>query len=355
MSLPVALRFLLTALAASLLSAALAIHMVPFAHLSTEVRTEVFFSFWGGDFAGVMVTVPMLLMLHHWVQVKTHAGKTRLSSAIPQTIVRDTALLSALAAAVTLLVILIPHLVGSQVRVDVLTLLPILLAGLWRGALPAFLVAILVSLLEVFVRPLLGIPAGLSIDLQLLIAMGVAVALLSGASHDDRQFEWQRASVDALTGLANHGYFVDRLELEIKRSSRSGKPFALLYLDLDGFKAINDRLGHAAGDELLAKTARRLLSKVRQTDAVARIGGDEFTIIFSEVEQRKDVERLAQSLLEAVASPLILGAETVSVSVSIGIAHSPQDGGSAKALMHAADQAMYRAKAAGKNRFAFGT
>ena len=352
-SVPVALRFLITAFTASLLSASVAIHMAPFNTLPPDKTADVFFSFWGGDFAGLMVSVPVLLMLHKVVKLAKQSSNTGWSTIFAGQInLRDTLMLSAFGIIITLLAILIPPLFDSEVRVDVLILLPVLLAGLWRGAFVAFLVAMQVSLLQVFVRPYLGIPAGLTIDLQLLIAMNAAVALLAGAAHDDKHFEWERANFDSLTGLANHSYFVDRLEHEINRVSRNHKVFALFYLDLDGFKTINDTLGHAAGDELLRKIAKRLLQSVRSTDTVARLGGDEFAIILSETGSHKDVERLAQTLLESIVRPVHLDQHSVHVTASIGIAYCPEHGTSAKELMHTADMAMYQSKAKGKNRFA---
>jgi diguanylate cyclase (GGDEF)-like protein len=352
LSLPIAIRFLLTAFAASLLSAAFTLRIPPFNTLPPEVIAEVFFSFWGGDFAGVMVTVPIVLMLHHTLALARRAtGGSWRSVVLERLGLHDALWLTGIGVGVTLFAIFTPHLLGADVRIDVLILLPVLLAGLWRGALAGFAVAVQVCLLEVFVRPLLGMPIGLTIDLQMLIVMSAAVALLAGAAHDDKQFEWRRANFDALSGLANRSCFEDRLNVEFKRSWRNQHPFALLYLDLDGFKAINDTLGHRTGDDLLRQTAVRLSSAVRETDTVARLGGDEFAIILSEADDPQVVERLAQSLVEAVASPYLFGAETAMVSVSIGIAYSPKDGASPVELMHAADQAMYAAKAQGKNRF----
>lgn len=352
LSQPVALRFLLTAFASSLLSALVTLRLPPFDALQPEQVADVFFSFWGGDFAGVMVTVPILLTLHHAIALARRSSGARLKSVLVEQLgLHDALWLSGLAVGTSLFTMLTPRLLDSQVRIDVLVLLPVLLAGLWRGALAGFVVAMLVSLLEIFARPYLGMPGGLSFDLQLLIVMNAAVALLAGAAHDDKRFEWQRANFDVLTGLANRSCFEDRLNLEFKRSFRKGQPFALLYLDLDGFKKVNDTLGHRAGDDMLRQTAQRLQACVRETDTVARLGGDEFAIILSEIGDPAVVERLAGIMVEAVSRPYRIGGELAHVSASIGIAYSLQHGVSPIALMHSADQAMYNAKAMGKNRF----
>ena len=313
----------------------------------------MFFSFWGGDFAGLMVTVPIVLMLHHaFTLAREGAGQELKGLLVERLGLRDAVWLSVLAVLVTMFAILTPHALNSQHRIDEIVLLPVLLAGLWRGAFAGFAVAMQVCLMEIFGRQFLGIPINLATDLQLLIVMNAAVALLAGAAHDDKQFEWHRANIDALTGLANRSCFEDRLKLEFRRSFRTRQRFALLYLDLDGFKQINDTFGHRTGDDTLRQTAKRLTAIVRDMDTVARLGGDEFAIILSETGDPAVAERVARSAVEAIARPFHLGGHTAHVSVSVGIAYSEVHGSSPTSLMHSADQAMYAAKAQGKNRFA---
>ena len=353
LTLPLAFRFLLTALAASLLSAALAINMNPFRGLSQELKADVFFSFWGGDFAGVVVTVPILLMLQ---QLFRRYQLSDRSLSVFLLVARakwmDALLMCGFGAVMILLAIVLPYMLGSDASVDMLALLAVMVAGLTRGTIVAFLVAMVVSLIEIFARPLLGIPLGMTIDVQLLIAMSAAVALLTGAAHDDREYAWQKANFDSLTGLANHSCFVDRLEHEIQRTARSHKPFTLMYLDLDGFKEVNDLYGHAAGDDVLRKTAARLRRLVRASDTVARLGGDEFAVVLSETGDPAQAEALAQKMLETVARAIpIQGNLEVSVTASVGLVFVGPDDSSAKQLMHRADMAMYQSKREGKNRF----
>ncbi|MBS3666665.1 GGDEF domain-containing protein [Halomonas boliviensis] len=164
---------------------------------------------------------------------------------------------------------------------------------------------------------------------------------------------WHNAHHDLLTGLPNRRLFLDRLEQEIKHAKRLGKPISLLFMDLDGFKQVNDSFGHEAGDRLLSVVAERLNVCVRESDTVARLGGDEFTVILTGVEQRKDVERVAQSIVEALAMPFPIEPRPVHISVSIGISCYPQAASTPGALLEAADKAMYRAKKAGANRVCF--
>ncbi|KKO10140.1 hypothetical protein LCGC14_0026720 [marine sediment metagenome] len=164
---------------------------------------------------------------------------------------------------------------------------------------------------------------------------------------------WHSAHHDLLTGLPNRRLFLDRLEQEIKHAKRRSQTLALLFLDLDGFKKINDSLGHEAGDQVLTAVAKRLTESVRENDTVARLGGDEFTVILTGIEQRKDVEVVAQNIMGAIAMPFQIARQGVQISVSIGISLYPQDASLPEVLLEAADQAMYTAKKAGANRMYF--
>ncbi|MFZ2157503.1 MAG: GGDEF domain-containing protein, partial [Bradyrhizobium sp.] len=156
---------------------------------------------------------------------------------------------------------------------------------------------------------------------------------------------------DSLTGLPNRLLFNDRLHQALSLAKRDSRQFALLYLDLDKFKPVNDRLGHAAGDELLQAVAARIRSEVRESDTVARIGGDEFALILPDVARREEAETVARKIVATVAAPFRLGGQgpSVDIGTSIGIALYPVDGRDTDALVTAADAAMYRAKEAGNS------
>jgi diguanylate cyclase (GGDEF)-like protein/PAS domain S-box-containing protein len=161
------------------------------------------------------------------------------------------------------------------------------------------------------------------------------------------------AYYDALTELPNRSLFRDRLDQAIKNSRRDSQPLALLFIDLDRFKEVNDTLGHVVGDELLVDAAQRIVSCVRGSDTVARLGGDEFTVILPGLEDRPAIERLAGKIVEALAAPFVLGESTAYVSASIGISVYPDDADDLDALIRAADKAMYEAKALGRNKARF--
>ncbi|MBP6332822.1 MAG: diguanylate cyclase [Aminivibrio sp.] len=158
-----------------------------------------------------------------------------------------------------------------------------------------------------------------------------------------------RAYHDALTGLANRDLFSARLQETLDRK----EPVAVLFMDLDGFKGVNDTLGHDVGDRLLQKIARRLKLEVSEGDTVARMGGDEFTIVVPSPSSRESVAGLAERILRSVAKKALLEGKEISVTASIGISLFPEDGTTVQDLMKHADVAMYTAKDRGKNRFAF--
>lgn len=156
------------------------------------------------------------------------------------------------------------------------------------------------------------------------------------------------ARYDTLTGLPNRAYFHERLSEEMSRARRRRSPFALLFLDLDRFKTVNDSLGHEAGDLLLQETAGRIKQGVREYDFVARLAGDEFTVILPEVAETEDAASVAGRIVATLAEPFDLAGKVIEVTTSIGISFFPNDGTDPAALVKNADAAMYQAKQAGK-------
>jgi diguanylate cyclase (GGDEF)-like protein/PAS domain S-box-containing protein len=173
---------------------------------------------------------------------------------------------------------------------------------------------------------------------------------ISDRKRAEEQIEFH-AYHDVLTHLPNRKLFTDRLTQSISRARRANKPLAVMFVDLDHFKSINDTLGHEAGDELLLEMAIRLRANVREDDTVARLGGDEFTIILAELRQPEDAVSVAEKIIKAVEQPLSIAGTSIEVSASIGIALYPDDGSDAESLLRNADSAMYRAKEAGRNTY----
>jgi diguanylate cyclase (GGDEF)-like protein/PAS domain S-box-containing protein len=163
----------------------------------------------------------------------------------------------------------------------------------------------------------------------------------------------RRAHYDALTGVPNRLLFRDRLEQEMKHAGSDSHGMALLFIDLDRFKEVNDLLGHDAGDALLAHAARRIARCLRPGDTLARLGGDEFTVILTGTAEVKHAEETAQKIIDVLRAPFRIGIEQVIISASIGVTLYPGDGDHPEELMRNADHAMYRSKAAGRNRLSF--
>ncbi len=183
------------------------------------------------------------------------------------------------------------------------------------------------------------------------------IALFSDITEKKQADEiiWQQANYDTLTSLPNRRLFRDRLKQELRRSHRDNKELALLFIDLDHFKEVNDSFGHDAGDLLLVEAAQRIVRSVRETDTVARLGGDEFTVTLPGLGDPGAIERIATAILHALEEPFTLHSEIAYVSGSIGITQFPADAHDMEALLKNADQAMYAAKIAGRNGYSWFT
>jgi diguanylate cyclase (GGDEF)-like protein len=155
---------------------------------------------------------------------------------------------------------------------------------------------------------------------------------------------------DELTGLPNRRLFQDRLASTLERARRTGSQAALLLVDLDRFKLVNDTAGHHIGDELLKHVGRLFVSRVRRTDTVARTGGDEFSVVLEEPMNRADAIRVAGNLTQLLDPPILIEGNTVRIGASVGIAIFPDDGGDAESLCIAADLRMYVGKRAARGR-----
>jgi diguanylate cyclase (GGDEF)-like protein len=162
-----------------------------------------------------------------------------------------------------------------------------------------------------------------------------------------------QALTDELTGLPNRRLFSDRVTQALSRAQRDGDVVALVYLDLDGFKLVNDSLGHSIGDALLGQVAERLRARIRKADTLARIGGDEFTVVLTQLHHRDEARIVAKTLLDALTPPFQVDGHEISLRASAGISVSSGDACDASELLQEADSAMYAAKRQGKNRMLY--
>jgi diguanylate cyclase (GGDEF)-like protein len=199
--------------------------------------------------------------------------------------------------------------------------------------------------------PLMVLP---DLLIQATMGLGMVVRLLEEERKQllaaSEQIE-HLAYHDVLTGLPNRNLFLDHLRLALALAEREGRQVAVLFLDLDRFKTINDSLGHASGDELLRTVADRLRACLRQGDTVARLGGDEFTILLPEVAAEQDAVRVAEKLLDRIRQPMVLQSREIVVTGSIGLSRFPEDGDAPEELVKKADVAMYQAKQVGRDGY----
>ncbi|HWE86847.1 MAG TPA: GGDEF domain-containing protein [Terracidiphilus sp.] len=205
--------------------------------------------------------------------------------------------------------------------------------------------------------------------MQMVSLGGVSVVLLSfairSALMQDRQERYlaalrasqqqlqRQAHYDELTELPNRRMFYEQLERALALAKREGWQAAVLYLDLDGFKPVNDRYGHAVGDELMAQAAKRMQGRVRKSDTLARMGGDEFTLVVAHLNTCEDAGRLASELQGLLNEPFMVDGHPIVISASIGVAVFPKDSMQPEELVERADQAMYRAKRSGPGTMAY--
>ncbi len=183
------------------------------------------------------------------------------------------------------------------------------------------------------------------------------IAIFSDITDKKRNEEiiWRQANYDVLTGLPNRRLFHDRLMQELKREEREQQSLALMFIDLDHFKEVNDTLGHEAGDNLLVQASKRIAGCIRESDTLARLGGDEFTVILPGLYDPKRLGALADNIISVLAKPFSIGETSAYVSASIGITLYPQDADNLSSLLKNADQAMYVAKSRGRNQYSYFT
>ncbi len=177
---------------------------------------------------------------------------------------------------------------------------------------------------------------------------------ITGRKRSEAELEL-KASRDTLTGLLNRRAFEEELDRSVLLAQEKGSPLAVLFIDLDGFKPINDTHGHAVGDEVLRTVARRVAAAVRTTDRVGRLGGDEFVVLVGSLHDPGEAEGTAERILQSLREPVRTGGLEIPIAVSIGVAAlEARDGGSASELLARADQAMYEAKQSGGSRWSWG-
>lgn len=230
-----------------------------------------------------------------------------------------------------------------------------------RARMVALTVAVLLAPLTLAVQLTFGLSldtwavvvSSMALFLLVVARMGMAIReVVATASQRDRlqRVLSHEVAHDSLTGLANRASVLGQIESALHRGQRAGTLSALLFIDLDRFKSVNDKFGHLVGDEVLCETARRMRAAVREGDTVGRLGGDEFVVLLELLRSETEAVDLADRIVEALAAPITVGGVTITGGASIGIAYSMDAGTNARRLLHEADVASYRAKASGRGR-----
>ncbi|MFN3581698.1 MAG: diguanylate cyclase domain-containing protein [Pseudomonas sp.] len=199
---------------------------------------------------------------------------------------------------------------------------------------------------EYILSPVLFDEKGPSESVEAVVGIARDITLRKAAEDQS----WHHANFDMLTGLPNRRLFLDRLQQDLRYAERAKTPLAVMFIDLDDFKNVNDSMGHDSGDQLLRLAAQRLNSCVRESDTVARMGGDEFTVTLSTISSKNHVMSVAKKIIDELSRPFSLDGNNLCISASVGVAVYPTDATEPKLLIKAADLAMFQAKQAGRNR-----
>jgi diguanylate cyclase (GGDEF)-like protein len=309
-----------------------------------------FLSFWGGDFAGVMITVPAFLILHRLLRHPLNGNAWNIIGTVRAAKPLSVMLYALFGLAIALFSVALPAVLKVDTRMSILILFPVVLAGLSRGTIVGFLVAAVSCAGLLAAGSVYAFNINEPVEVQLILALAAALALMAGAAHDDKAHAWTLATFDAVTGLPNRYMLMDRLDQALANSRRTKTTMAVMYIDLDHFKAVNDTLGHHAGDQLLKQAGDRIRRAVRRSDTVARLGGDEFVVVLASVDSAEGADHVALNVLSALEQPFSLGARTAAISASIGVTVHPGNDLPAEDFLRQADLAMYQAKTRGRNR-----
>jgi len=304
---------------------------------------QVAFTWWFGNTMGQLLITPLLLLLYH---CRKNFHPLEIASVM---------LFFALLYYLLVSLFMIEHVALLMT----ITLLLTLLLTIYRDMLYGLIATLTLSVTALTLAHLNQTVNSIDhlIDINFFILAHILLVLTIGTLFREKEEAKERlqsiAHYDYLTGIPNRHLLEESVHEAIHRSEKNNELSAICFLDLDGFKEVNDTLGHDAGDEVLKRVVSRIQSQIRHHDRLVRLGGDEFVLILSDLKHTEEIAPLLERILRAVDRPIDLGEQAVSVSLSIGVAHYPVDATSCEQLVKAADQAMYRAKAEGKNRFLF--
>lgn len=304
-------------------------------------------SFFVGNLTGGITAIPIFLLFHQFWKL----GRRGFISLLLDNVLKPqkvTALLIIIV--LTALVIQLGKIDEQFSKYYYLILIPIVWStvkwGLGNGLVFAFIGNLFALSLFIF----LGYSNYAVFEVQIMFSISIVTVILIGLVHDQKDHFYHRAMYDDLTGLSNMRLFREVCFTSIARAKRKGHESSVLFIDIDGFKLVNDTFGHKAGDEMLQKLGQEIKHCVRDSDNVARFGGDEFVIFLDETSDEKASE-VAKKLINQLAHPFRTHGDAVKLGVSIGISIYPRDGSDINTLIKKSDEAMYRAKKEGKSTY----
>lgn len=304
-------------------------------------------SFFVGNLTGGITAIPIFLLFHQYWKL----GRRGFISLLLNNIFKPKRV------AALLIIIVLTAVVIQLGKIDeqfskyyYLILIPIVWSTVKWGFGNGLVFAFIGNLFALSLFILLGYSHYGIIEVQIMFSISIVTVILIGLVHDQRDHFYHRAMYDDLTGLANMRLFREVCFTSIARAKRKGHESSILFIDIDGFKLVNDTFGHKAGDEILQQLGQEIKHCVRESDSVARFGGDEFVIFLDETSEEKAAE-VSEKIINQLAHPFWLDADSVKLGVSIGISIYPRDGADINTLIKRSDEAMYLAKKEGKSTY----
>ncbi|MCK0165631.1 diguanylate cyclase [Marinobacter sp. S6332] len=304
--------------------------------------------FFVGNLTGALTALPLFVLYFY---VKSSGWKRLRSTLVDEVLKPDKLTAFLIIISLSFLVVSLGKFSENYSSYYYLILVPIIWTSVKWGLGIGLMYAFIGNLLTLSFYVMFGYSHHGMLEVQLIFAMSIISTVLIGLVHEQKNIFYQESIYDELTGLANMRLFRKLSEAMIASAQRNEENVALLFIDIDGFKALNDTFGHKAGDQALEMIGERLENSLRDADFVARYGGDEFIIQLNGGISEEDAGAVAASIIENMSQPFQLDSGIATIGASIGISIYPNDGADVDTLISKADQAMYSAKKMGKNCF----
>jgi diguanylate cyclase (GGDEF)-like protein len=343
--------FILIAISTALLSSAIfTINVIELDNLFNQKQLHSISSFFVGNLSGALMALPMFVFFMHFHTVRFGHFKRDISVNVFKP---DKAIVLMLLLMLSFLVIYLGSFNESFSNYYYFILIPIIWSAVKWGLNIGLIYAFIGNIFTLTIYILFSFSHIEVLELQVICSVSIIATLLIGQLYDQKDFYYENSMVDELTGLANMRLFKSVSTSMIASAKRNKDKNAVLFIDIDGFKSINDAFGHSAGDELLKLISQILKSCIRDSDSIARFGGDEFIIQLDGNTSENGAKNVASKIIESIANSFSFDESSIQIGASIGISMYPADGKDSDTLINKADRAMYAAKESGKNCYRF--